>query len=77
MKLEFGNPKHIAMKNKKEFEFHYREIKNKVKCPFCGGKNKGYDDFNAQLETIDWLFDCCEKAYYETMRTDYQGKFIT
>jgi hypothetical protein len=58
MKLEFGNPKHIALRDIGEIEAVWARLKDKIKCPFCKAKATCYYDYNLDEKRISINFDC-------------------
>lgn len=58
MRLEFGNPDHIKIRNAISVEKIWNRLKNKIKCPHCGAKADHYFEVDIAKQYFGVNFRC-------------------
>ena len=86
MRLKFGDPKSIAIRDKAIADNIFEKLKKQgLRCPSCGGKIDHYFDCDIIQEWIGINFDCDEDCPNGAMNThvdlatpyfDFNGKVI-
>lgn len=89
MRLEFGNPEHIRLRDKAIEDNIIAKLLPKVRCPLCRAKATEAYTIDLEEKYIGWNFNCdktcpnsleyAEKHGYEDSEThtNLRGKFIT
>ena len=76
MRLEFGNPEHIKLRDQIIIEEVWKKLKNKVRCPLCRAKAYGYFEYDINKKWIGINFECkptCgNSAEYACEHGDYE-----
>jgi hypothetical protein len=89
MRLKFGDPESINLRDKMIVDEIKKKIIDKVKCPFCKAKATEIYEYDIKQKYLCWNFDCkpdcpnsleyAEKTgFWEDAETttDLNGKFI-
>lgn len=87
-RLIFGDLKSIAIKDNFIINQAVKNLKDKIRCPFCRNKATGTFDKNIEKKRIGWDFGCdgdCPNSWNYSEKygeqdaryyTDLEGKFL-
>jgi hypothetical protein len=84
MKLIFGDPKSIELRDIAERDSIIKELKDKICCPFCKAPIYNWFDWDGEEKVIGWYFKCNNNCINsgeiigkeQRLYTDYKGKFV-